>query len=241
MLQKLQRAGAGRNVFMLVGRRNRESIKSRIECIIQSGLFDANWYIERNILTVCAGGQQREAISHYLTQGNAAGLAPHPLFDVHWYRRNNKSITESGGADLEHYVNTGMRRGSSPSPLFDPAWYRTQVGHKLPRRQDPFWHFLHHGATAGISPHPLFDSAYYYRQDPQLSVSAINPLTHFVTCGALQGKRPHKWFELQLVSLKLPRRPSRWPEPPCPFYHRRRRSWFQPTPRDRYRQLYAPA
>ena len=123
----------------------------RIERIVASGIFDVNWYIQRNVLADDAN-RENEAIAHYLHYGHAAGAAPHPLFDVSWYRRTNPDIGGTGVAELEHYIAIGILRGSSPSALFDPAWYRMKAGGRVRRRDDPFRHFLHRGAVIGISP-----------------------------------------------------------------------------------------
>jgi hypothetical protein len=160
------------------------------EAIRRSGLFDANWYSERNPDLAASS----DPVAHYLATGARNDLAPHPLFDVGWYRDTNPDLDASGLSPLGHFILRGDAAGASPSPLFDPDWYRRRDPASENRREGLFLHFLREGGARGLSPHPAFDPAFYRAGRPELSAD-INPLTHFVLDGAQRGSSPGPFFD----------------------------------------------
>jgi hypothetical protein len=54
---------------------------SEIDAIVQSALFDRNWYCEHVLRKRV---RLRRAVAHYVRVGAKAGAAPHPLFDGAW-------------------------------------------------------------------------------------------------------------------------------------------------------------
>lgn len=167
-------------------------LANRINYILHSGLFDANWYREVNHIDA---RDDASAVRHYIETGDGAGSAPHPLFDVEYYRQSSADMMVTGLTALEHYIRVGAAKGLSPNPMFDPQWYRDHASDAVKPDDDAFRHFLHRGALSGVSPHPLFDSGYYFGQDNRLSSGGINPLTHYVGCGAVQGRNPNPLFD----------------------------------------------
>jgi len=121
-------------------------------------------------------------------------LAPHPIFDVAWYRLKNRGSLNNIFTDLEHFIFFGQKRGSTPSPIFDYEWYLKQLSGKILSRGAAFRHYLKEGAIEQISPSPLFDSRYYLKQNKDLNGKSINPLTHFAACGVSSGKDPNPFF-----------------------------------------------
>jgi GT2 family glycosyltransferase len=170
---------------------------SELEAIIESGLFDENWYREKG--AVAEPGLEA-AVRHYITAGVRSGREPHPLFDSGWYLAGNPDQASSGLTPLGHYVMAGRHRQASPHPLLAPHWYAQEAAKRYPDGERPkpselFLHFLQKGGPAGVSPHPLFDGAYYLSQNPALAAAGINPLSDYVGGGALQGRNPNPFFD----------------------------------------------
>lgn len=162
--------------------------KERIDLIVKSGLFDSNWYREKRGL---GSANDIAAIADYLTHASD-NIAPHPLFDVAWFRRSFPELATNGYSPLEVYIAAAQTESISPNLLFDPIWYSKLAA--VPAPMQPFLHFLRDGAAKGLSPHPLFDSRYYVQQDPALGHGGVNPLTHFIEIGARSGLNPNRYF-----------------------------------------------
>jgi hypothetical protein len=167
------------------------SLANEAAAIRRSGLFDSLWYLERNPEAACFS----DPVAHYLAVGASAGLAPHPLFHVDWYRDRNPGSDRSGLTPLGHFILLGESAGASPSPLFDPAWYRQQHPSLAGQRTGLFLHFLRHGARQDLSPHPAFDPAYYRSVSVDIADGETNPLTHFMEIGAAKGLPPNPFFD----------------------------------------------
>ncbi|UUP18240.1 class I SAM-dependent methyltransferase [Nitratireductor thuwali] len=82
-----------------------------IRLILGSGLFDPNGYAERAGI---APGNAEASANHYLTIGEAAGLAPSVHFDPQFYREQYPDIAMSGTKPLLHYLCYGRLEGRSP-------------------------------------------------------------------------------------------------------------------------------
>lgn len=60
-----------------------------------------------------------DKLEHYLEEGAALGLNPHPDFDTVWYLRANPDVARSGQNPLVHYLTSGKSEGRSANPKFD--------------------------------------------------------------------------------------------------------------------------
>jgi hypothetical protein len=78
------------------------------DLIVDSGLFDAAFYLDRYEDVAAAGVDPAE---HYLRWGAVEGRRPHPFFDGDWYRRQNPDVDWSGTNPLVHYVTIGRAEG----------------------------------------------------------------------------------------------------------------------------------
>jgi hypothetical protein len=156
-------------------------------------LFDQAWR-----LAACpeAAGSGRSPLVHYIVRGEAAGGAPHPLFDPTFYRARNAA--ELGAVSpLAHFVHAGAWQGRDPHRLFDLAHYLGQSP-DLAADEDPVSHYLRQGWRDGRSPHPLFDPVWYRRQMPPQKTAGSGetpPLVHYVTEGWRAGLSPHPLFD----------------------------------------------
>jgi hypothetical protein len=88
------------------------------ELLLGSELFDEQWYGERAGVRL----DRLDAVRHYLDQGVAAGLSPHPLFDPGFVRRRlgPKRRARLGAGDPLTFV---LQRGLAlpTHPLLTPA------------------------------------------------------------------------------------------------------------------------
>ena len=171
----------------------RLEIAEEAAIIRASGLFDAYWYVERN----ADGAAFSDPIVHYLRRGAARGAAPHPLFLVGWYAKQNRDLASSSLSALAHFVLHGEARGARVHPLFDPEWYRRQDVALAGMSRGLFRHFLEVGAAQGLSPHPAFDVTWYDRIRPDVGPRGMNRLTHFVQVGAAERVSPNPFFDAE--------------------------------------------
>lgn len=136
-----------------------------------------------------------DPIDHYLKQGDAAGLWPHPLFDPDYYSEQRPAISRMGGARLSHYLVSGGREKVNPHRLFDALWYSTQEGCAPEAGEPSLVHYLQHGDAANRWPHPLFDPLYYGKRHPQLETAGGGRLIDFAASRIGDGKSPHALFD----------------------------------------------
>jgi FkbM family methyltransferase len=114
--------------------------------IRDSGLFDAEWYLERYLE---AHWGRLDPILHYLTRGADCGCDPNPFFDSRWYAEQNADVSSSGLSPLEHYLRFGVAKGRDPSPRFCAQWYTRQYPDAHDSGLTPLGHYLQRGQAAG--------------------------------------------------------------------------------------------
>lgn len=110
-----------------------------------SGLFDAAWYRHRHPE---AG---HWPLLHYVRHGAAAGHAPCPFFDPHYYWETNPDVRVSGLDPFAHYLTIGGREGRNPSPLFDGRGYLAAYPEVAASGVSPLAHYLTRGLRDGCS------------------------------------------------------------------------------------------
>jgi glycosyltransferase involved in cell wall biosynthesis len=160
--------------------------------IVESGLFDALFYLRQNEDVTLA---RIDPLSHYLTVGGREKRDPHPLFDTHWYLQQNPDLTAAEANPLLHYLIEGWRKGSSPHPLFDTSFYLRRNPDIAQAGTEPLRHYLTAGGREGRDPHPLFDSSWYLEQNPDVASSGNNPLLHYLQQGSRERRDPHPLFD----------------------------------------------
>jgi len=151
----------------------------------QSGLFDREWYLQRNPDVAASG---IDPLAHYIRKGAAEGRDPHPLFDSDWYLRRNPDVAAAGMNPLRHYIGWGAAEGRDPNPHFDSDWYLERNPEVAAAGMNPLSHYIHRGSAAGRDPNPLFDSRWYLERNPDVASSGMNPLTHYIHSGAAQAQ-----------------------------------------------------
>jgi glycosyltransferase involved in cell wall biosynthesis len=87
--------------------------------ILESGLFDSNWYLRENP-DVLANGYP--PLLHYMVHGALEGRSPGPDFDAKWYLHRYPDIV--GINPLLHYIDFGQEEGRTavrPERVFSIA------------------------------------------------------------------------------------------------------------------------
>ena len=161
--------------------------------IIESGLFDPQWY-SATYRDVAAMGL--EPLEHYLRIGIYAGRPPCPLFDgKHYFYQ----FAQAGREDLPEfplvdYLTKGWKAGLNPHPLFHVRHYLEKNLDVEKAGDEPLGHYLRIGAQEGRNPHPAFDAAFYREHYPDVAASGIDPLLHFAAHGLAEGRSPNAFF-----------------------------------------------
>ena len=86
-------------------------LKSQIKEIELSGLFNADWYLDKYEDVKNAN---LEPIEHYLLSGTYEGRDPSEAFNTLWYLHNYPDVSESGLNPLIHYIRFGKEEERSP-------------------------------------------------------------------------------------------------------------------------------
>lgn len=162
--------------------------RRRRRLIASSGWFDADYYRAN----VAAAGD--DPLGHFVREGEAAGLDPHPDFDTDAYVLLNP---QARGQALTHFVRTAAAHAGPLEPWqvidltdpchrdgwFDAEWYRSNAAAVGPAadgtddRWHPYVHYVRHGAPNGLQPGPLFDGVEYAARH---DVGPGGPIRHWI-------------------------------------------------------------
>ncbi|MEA4855621.1 MAG: hypothetical protein AAGU21_12825 [Solidesulfovibrio sp.] len=165
-------------------------LAEQIHVIAQSALFDGNWYPQQANIAADV-----DPLRHYVTQGAAMGLDPHPLFSTVYYLQQNPDVAISGHNPLLHYLSAGHIEQRDPHPFFSTRYYLETNPDVAEAGQNPLAHFLLYGGAEGRNPHPLIDLEWYVRHCPDAAQSGLNPLVHFILLGEERGNDPGPFFK----------------------------------------------
>ncbi len=159
--------------------------------LLNSGLFDEQWYLARYPDVARAGVRP---VMHYLTYGSIEGREPSPLFQTGYYLSNNPDVAGARINPLVHYLLWGEQEGRDPNPFFDADWYRHQHPDLVELEMNALAHYLNAGPELGCNPNPLFDGEWYLQTYPDARASGLNPLVHYITTGAGKGYKTSPVF-----------------------------------------------
>ncbi|GAA1963098.1 hypothetical protein GCM10009798_23660 [Nocardioides panacihumi] len=127
-------------------RSQRPSAAERL--LLESPLFDADWYAAQ------AGRPLRgtAAVRHYLAEGVARGLQPHPLFDPTFVRSQwtQSRLSRLGDGDPLTFYLRRQAYGTATHPLFDAAGYVLRTPEAATHPGGPTAHYVQVGAAAGL-------------------------------------------------------------------------------------------
>ncbi len=156
----------------------------------RSGLFAAEWFLERNTDLADAGV---DPLAHYSRYGWSEGRWPNPYFDPAWYLSRNRDVRENGLEPLLHYIEHGEAEGRQPVEWFDPEWYRTS--NRVPAGQLCLAHFLARRCDGLVGPIPEFDAAFYLSHSPDVRAARMDPFEHYRLQGAIENRQPMAGFD----------------------------------------------
>ncbi|OYT85614.1 MAG: glycosyltransferase [Burkholderiales bacterium PBB6] len=140
------------------------------------GLFDRDFYLSRVDASELGG---LSPLRHYIRHGNAAGLAPCPMFNVAHY--DKQCPGPLGVNRLLHYGLVGRFKGVSPSPWFDAEYYLRSNPDVANSGLDPLRHFQKWGWRESRSPLPGLDMRRLLAAQPEMRVVKGNALAVFAT------------------------------------------------------------
>jgi capsular polysaccharide biosynthesis protein len=115
--------------------------------VLASGLFDAEYY--RHAYPDIRSSPI-DPLTHYLTQGEAEGRSPNPVFLPAYYRRQSMALAPAEWNALAHYAEVGERLGHQPHPAFDPQAYLAAHQGLADFVDRPLFHYLKIGRDAGL-------------------------------------------------------------------------------------------
>ncbi|MGU3341861.1 hypothetical protein ACLBXJ_28110 [Methylobacterium mesophilicum] len=190
-----------------------EKRQADISLVLNSGLFDYEWYLQSNEDVRLAGV---DALDHFYTDGWKEGRNPSGYFHTQYYRSRYMSGAEAYENPLLHYIIAGKDAGYSCIPddqwlfendsdkvaekklvsesgIFSSEWYVAQYSNLSQSdelNRDPLLHFMVHGWKAGFNPGPEFDTNFYLNAYPDIAEAGVNPLVHYISAGRSEGRIP---------------------------------------------------
>jgi GT2 family glycosyltransferase/glycosyltransferase involved in cell wall biosynthesis len=94
-------------------RKREHKTRRDMEFIAQSGMFDKDWYLTRN-LDVARNGM--DPLYHYVRYGGFEGRDPSPRFSSGWYLSRYEDVKRAGQNPLVHYLRYGREEKREPCP-----------------------------------------------------------------------------------------------------------------------------
>ena len=144
---------------------------AEFEEIRRSGMFDAAFY-EAQLKAAGQTNEDFDLVEHYVTRGEAAGIAPNPLFDPQYYIESNPDVQRAGMNALLHFVWYGLNERRNPHPLLDIAFVRQQLGPKF--FGNPLTAYLC-SRGARLRPHALIDPGFIWKYQRKLAPADQRP------------------------------------------------------------------
>jgi hypothetical protein len=117
--------------------------------VLESGLFDRAYYLERYADIAASGA---DPLDHYLSVGAAELRDPTPCFRTAFYLAHSPDVAAGGINPLVHYLLWGAREGRDPSPFFDTSFYLDANPDVRASGANALAHFLVRGRREGRQP-----------------------------------------------------------------------------------------
>jgi glycosyltransferase involved in cell wall biosynthesis len=156
-----------------------------------SGLFLADWYLERHQELAEVG----DLLAYYCRQGWRLGDQPNPYFDPSFYLATNQDVARAGVNPLLHYILHGDKEGRDPCAYFHVQWYRAQ--YQVGLHENTLRHFLERRFSGEVAPVPLFDPVYYFATNPDVATAGSDPFEHFLSYGVSESRNPAADFDMK--------------------------------------------
>jgi glycosyltransferase involved in cell wall biosynthesis len=192
----------------------------------QAPLFDAKFYIAA---LAAHGGSLGglDPVEHYLREGEAARIAPHPLFDPAFYAERNPDVVTAGVNLLQHYIDNGHREGRDPHPLVDLKLIRAQLAPDF--AGDPLLAYTQ-SRGGELQPHRLVDPVHLTAEQRRLNPSDDRPALLFYLASDPELVNPSEDFDGLAYRRLYPEAAS---EHPLVHYARFGEALGRKAPRDR--------
>jgi glycosyltransferase involved in cell wall biosynthesis len=174
-----------------------EYFSMELGAVRASGLFLADWYLERHPELSRAG---IDPVEYYCRQGWRKGDQPNPYFDPAFYLAANQDVARAGVNPLLHYLLHGDQEGRDPCRYFDVKWYRAQ--YQVGLKEISLKHFLDRRFSGEVAPVPLFDPVYYLESNPDVAATGSDPFEHFLAYGELEGRNPSADFDMKFYAAR---------------------------------------
>ncbi len=137
------------------------------DLIKESGLFDEGYYLQ----TIGSYKPFSDALSHYLSIGEAQGYLPCAYFSPRFYFNHSPDVKVAGVHALVHYIKYGEEEGRCPNAFFEPKTY-LKLNPDLANFDKPLLlHYLLFGRNEGRH--------YCERRLPKV-VTSDNPYTSWI-------------------------------------------------------------
>ena len=159
------------------------------QLLVESGLFDYNYYLNRYPDIAQAG---MDPLEHYLCQGYMERREPNAIFDANYYIKIYELDNSATFDALLHYIQSGEALGYKPNKLFDPVWYKKY--YRLKDEEGVLAHYMTH-RKGPFSPIPDFDASYYLKSYPDIAAAGIDPFEHYINYGYTEGRNPSADFD----------------------------------------------
>ncbi len=192
--------------------------------IVESGLFDADWYRVRNDDVSAAG---IDPVEHYLNHGGREGRPAGPNFHSAAYYAVNTDVARAGMNPLLHYVLHGLAEGRhytsveefevsfgghyepgmdrsvaqiASSPLFDPRWFNKRYPALAATKINPAIHLARHQPGEALNPGPGFCAETYLRVNKDVAELGANPFLHYLNFGEKEGREAHPVTDAKIAT-----------------------------------------
>ena len=170
-------------------------ILNAIRYIIDSGLFDAEFYLSSYPDIAAAG---KDPFDHFFHYGFQEGRWPNSYFEPLWYLDTYPDVRHARLQPLLHYVTVGEKLGRRPSLKFDASWYRER--YSVGANENALAHYLNNRNSGQLSPIPDFDIEFYLKNNPDVAAAGIDPFEHFVGYGYKELRNPSAEFDVKFYT-----------------------------------------
>ena len=150
------------------GLETRPVVDRDVETVRDSGIFDANYYLEQYPDIAESGA---DPLRHYLHHGASEGRNPSACFDTKYYLKHNRDVAVSGINPLLHFCMSGWKELRNPHPEFDVWWYWSTHMDPASDEVNPLAHYCAVGREQGLQARPprhvaqLAGSGYRHQAD----------------------------------------------------------------------------
>ena len=171
-------------------------IEAEVEAIRASGLFDTDFYADRNPDVVASGV---DLAKHYALSGWKEHRNPSAEFSTRRYLETNPDVAIAGINPLLHYIDKGKAEGRQihfveeeairASGLFDTDFYAERNPDVVAAGVDLAKHYALSGWKEHRNPSAEFSTLRYLEANLDVAIAGINPLLHYIEQGQAEGRQ----------------------------------------------------